>query len=119
MERQKFTAVIGDSNRIVSVQAEDKDSARVEITRQLLKNAQRREIWAVWQADGAAIGSEGLEDEFDEAQANAEIRGKLRSLLAELDGRASRGGPGPQSALVFYAIEDARNALKAYDRRGN
>jgi len=117
----KFTAVGGKSGtvRIVSVHAETKDAARAEITRQLMKNAQRREIWQQWQASGAAIVSEELEDQigeaeasFDEAQANALIRSRLRELLAELEAWNDCTVP----PAVYAAFDRARKALKAFDK---
>jgi len=124
----KFAAVMGKSgtNRIVSVDAETKDAARKEITRQLMTNAQRRKIWKQWQESGAVIVSQDLEEEiseaeasFDEALANARIRAKLQALLTELALRGTRTGPIPESAPVFYAIDDAREALQACERRTN
>ncbi len=119
----KFTAVGGKSGtaRIISVHADTKDAARAEITRQLMNNAQRREIWQQWQATGAAIVSDVLEDQigeaeasFDEAQANALIRGRLAELLAELDEQAFYGKFGPQSDPVFLAMQRARKALSEF-----
>ncbi len=50
----KFTAVMGKSksNRIVTVEADSKGEARVEVDRQLQLNPQRREILKQWKADG-------------------------------------------------------------------
>ena len=114
----RYVAVIGKSktNRIMSVGAATEDEARVEINRQLRQNPQRREIWQQWRADGGHIVADSPTPTFDEGQANALIRGRLRELLAELDLRATRGVPYSESAAVVQAIGRARDALKAYDQ---
>ena len=112
----KFTAVIGKSksNRIISVEAPDEDAARVEIQRQLHTNPQRRDIWRQWQADGATVVADSPTPTFDEAEANAKLRGALRSLLAEMDlGVASRS---ERAQAVVVAARVAQEALTAYDR---
>lgn len=119
MDTHQFTAVIGGGARIMSIEAEHEDAARQEISRQLLKNPQRREIWQQWQATGAAIVSEELEEEWDEAQANALIRGRLAELLAELeeyDKAFGRGRVALKTGPVADAMDRARAALKAFDR---
>lgn len=117
----KFVAVMGKSktNRILSVEAATEGQARIDMIRQLSRNPQRREILGQWQTSGATIIQEPEPEPFDEALANARIRGKLQCLLAELALRATKTGPIPESAPVFYAIDDAREALTAYDRRTN
>lgn len=121
MDTHQFTAVTGKSktNRIFSVEAATEGQARTEIVRQLSRNPQRREILGQWQTSGATIIQEPKAEPFDEALANARIRAKLQVLLAELALRATKTGPIPESAPVFYAIDDAREALTAYDRRTN
>jgi len=113
----KFIAMIGKSNRILSIEAATKDQARAEIDRQLMRNPQRREIRRQWQGDGGYIVSEELRDQISDADAVASVIGSLRGLLAELDLRATPGDNGPEAAPVYYAIERARDALQAYDRR--
>ncbi len=110
----KFTAVIATSNRIVSVEAPDKDMAEAEINRQLLLNPQRREIWQQWQADGAYIVNEEIQDEISEADAVARLVGSLRCLLAKWDDHMAWVQDHPD---VVAAVENARDALTAYDRR--
>jgi len=111
----KFTAVIGKSksNRIISVEAPDEDAARVEIQRQLHTNPQRRDIWRQWQADGATVVADSPTPTFDEAQANAQIRRALRSLLAEMElGVASRS---ERAQAIVMAARIAHEALNAFD----
>lgn len=118
MDTHQWTAVIG-TGRLVSIQAPDENTARRELIKQLSKNPQRREILAQWQTSGAKLVEQPSPPPFDEALANARIRAKLQVLLAELALRATRTGPIPESAPVFYAIDDAREALTAYARRTN
>lgn len=120
----KFTAVMGKSktNRIVSVGAATEEQARTEIIRQLSKNPQRRDILAQWQTSGATIVEEARSPSppFDEAEANALIRGRLAELLAELEewkpmfqaNFSNVVSPPP----VYVAYDRAKAALKAFDQ---
>lgn len=109
----KFTAILGTANRLVSVEAPNKDSARQEIARQLLKNPQRREIWLQWQASGATIVNDDLQDHIDLSMATAQAIGSLRCLLAELS--AWNDATVPQA--VYAAFDTARAALSEYEAR--
>lgn len=105
----KFTAMIGDSNRILSVGAATEEQARTEIDRQLRKNSQRFDIWRQWLAGGATIIREAripattAAIELDRAAGEA---GRILEALAHPD-----APQGPDTDEWVTMIESARDLI--------
>jgi len=52
---KRYTAVLRNLTRIISVDAENATAARCEITRQLGKNPETRKVLNVWRSQGSRV----------------------------------------------------------------